>query len=217
MGLDAHSQEAYNAGLMTALVHGSSAMTCDRSAHKMDGIHSPDKERAKRVIVEILRMSGGNCDSTTRIFKTFYYAHLFYAQKSPGYLTDWPIVALEHGPGVGNADELFAELIAEGVIERRRAHVGPHASMHYRLLINQIPDLEDAEIQAIREAVKFLEPFTPAEQWQLTHDYSRSWNQAKQGDELNIYIDLLDDDEFEKRRARMRATSSIIDDIWTKG
>ena len=35
-----------------------------------------------------------------------------------------------------------------------------------------------------------------AELSDLTHEFSRSWNSASEGQELNIYVDLIPDDEF---------------------
>ncbi len=46
--------------------------------------------RAQQVLLEIARQSTGDAIvGKTKLFKTFYLAHLFYAAKSPGYLTEW--------------------------------------------------------------------------------------------------------------------------------
>ena len=79
--------------------------------------YTPDKERAKCVLVEILRAADGHIGSTTELYKAFYIAHLWYASTSPGYLTDWPIVRMQRGPGIGNGHELIDELIRDGIIE----------------------------------------------------------------------------------------------------
>ena len=55
---------------------------------------------------------------------------------------------------------------------------------------------------AIKEATLFCANRTAAELTQITHDKSRSWREGKDGDVLNIYIDTIPDDEYEKRRQR---------------
>jgi uncharacterized phage-associated protein len=189
--------------------------TADQPSAIREQPHESDRERAKRVIVEILRLGGNHTDSSHHLCKTFYYAHLYYARKSPGYLTDWPIVAMEGGPGIGSYKELIKELVAENKIVTKRVNVGPFPTTEYTLIDNSIPDLNADEIEAIKQAVEFVKPYTPEQLSQLTHRYSRSWKSSKEeGDELNIYVDLLTDEEFEQRRARLKQISPIFDEVW---
>ena len=73
----------------------------------------PNKECAKRLILEILRQAGGEIEKT-KIFKAFWLAHLYYSKIAPGYLTDWPIVRMPNGPGIDRGDQLIVELIHSG-------------------------------------------------------------------------------------------------------
>ena len=50
---------------------------------------------------ELIRQSAGDrIEGKTRLFKAFYFAHLFYARSAVDYLTDWPIVRMPQGPGI---------------------------------------------------------------------------------------------------------------------
>ncbi|MBP87557.1 MAG: hypothetical protein CMJ64_12665 [Planctomycetaceae bacterium] len=65
------------------------------------GIRSAaEKDRAKRIIIEIIRQADGSFERKTNLYKAFYHAHLKYAADNPGYLSKWPIVRMPRGPGI---------------------------------------------------------------------------------------------------------------------
>ena len=51
-----------------------------------------DTDRAKRVLVELIRAAGGEWTGKTRLYKAYYLAHLYYAETESGFLTNWPVV-----------------------------------------------------------------------------------------------------------------------------
>ena len=174
-----------------------------------------DKNRAKRIILEIIRQSGGIVEGRTCLFKTFYFAHLYYAKSAADYLSDWPIARMPNGPGIHDADVLIKELIAEGAIEERRAPVGPYFRVEYRDAGKEIPiSLSEEAICAITEAVEFTADKTAAELSELTHEYSRSWKSARDGEELNIYIDLLTEEEYEEGNKKIDHLASALGSVW---
>jgi hypothetical protein len=160
------------------------------------------RTRAQDVILEILRNAGGEWTGKTKLFKAFYFAHLYYANERPGLLTDWPIARLPQGPGINDSHRLFSELVREGCLVVERIHEGPYPEYRY-LLTEKGQNLErppeDARV-AIKDAADFCLPKTAAELSQLTHERSRSWIEGKDGDVLNIYIDTIPDDEYERRK-----------------
>ena len=169
-----------------------------------------DRNRAKQIITEIIRIAG-TVKTKTHLHKMFYFAHLWYAKREPDYLSDWPIVRMPRGPGIEGADALLHELIAEGTIEARTVSIGPHSATEYRTLGDEIPDsLSPEAIDAIREAVVFAKEKTAAELSEITHEYSHSWQESEDGSELNIYVDLLADDEYEAMKARMQQNISDL-------
>lgn len=159
------------------------------------------RTQAQPIILEILRDADGEWTGKAKLFKAFYFAHLYYAQENPGLLTDWPIARLPQGPGIHQSHKLFDELVREGYLTIEPVHEGPYPEQRYRLT-DKGRDAprppEDARI-AVQQAVSFCQPRTTAELSQLTHERSRSWIEGKDGEILNIYLDVIPDDEYQKR------------------
>jgi hypothetical protein len=162
---------------------------------------NPDKNRATGIIAEIIRQAGGELTGTTRLYKAFYFAHLYYAESAPGYLSDWPIVKLPTGPGIGSGSQLLAEMKDAGILATDHVQVGPFQAVRLRLTGKEPagdPLPADA-VDAIRRAVQWVQDKAAGELSELTHEFSRSWNLAKDGEELSIYIDLIPEDEYARR------------------
>jgi len=177
-----------------------------------------DRDRAKQIVIEILRTAGKRLPSKTRIFKAFYFAHLFFAQRSPGFLSDWPVVKMRRGPGIMDGDRILEELVREGLVEVRTIHdpaTGPFPAQEYVLKTEVMPDLDLNAVEAIRDAVTFVQNKSVSELTELTHEYSRSWNSANEiGDELNIYVDLVDDQEFAELQQSLKETESVYQSVF---
>jgi len=154
---------------------------------------------AKKVILEILRVGDGEWTGKVKLHKAFYFAHLYYANEQPGFLTDWPIARLEHGPGIHEDEPLIRGMVDEGLLQVELVHEGPYPEHRYRLTekarqeCSRVPG--DARL-AIEQAALFSKDRTAAELSFLTHHRSRSWKQGQMGEILNIYIDTISDDEY---------------------
>src|SRR4051794_835855 len=74
------------------------------------------KTTAHAVVLEILRQADGEWTGKTKLFKAFYFAHLYYAAERPGALTHWPIARMPQGPGIDNSEGLFSELVRDGLL-----------------------------------------------------------------------------------------------------
>jgi len=164
------------------------------------------KQRAKRIILEIIRQAGGIFDNKTNLYKAFYHAHLRFADTQPGYLSTWPIVRMTRGPGIDNFDVLLGELMAEGRVETKQTDHGQHKGFRF-LLRGEQPecvDLPEGAIEAIAYGVAQVLGKRAAQVSRESHEVSRAWRDAEDGDELNIYLDSLDEDEYQDyvRRAR---------------
>jgi hypothetical protein len=97
-------------------------------------------------------------------------------------------------------------------------HEGPYPESRYRVTDNSAdtPLPEDARA-AVTAAVEFVLSQTAAELSQLTQDRSRSWRAAKDGDLLDIYIDLIPDEEYEAGQDRLaeldrQVTAALLDE-----
>jgi hypothetical protein len=158
------------------------------------------RTNAQRVLLELIRNAGETWDGKTKLFKAFYFAHLYYAHKEPGLLTDWPIVRTPQGPGIHKSVPLLQGLVKNGYLTVEPIQEGPYPDSRYRLTEKAAaePPLADDARAAIKAAVDFVLPRTAGELSELTRERSRSWQDANDGDLLDIYIDLIPDDEYEK-------------------
>lgn len=154
---------------------------------------------AQHVVLELIRTAGGTWDGKVKLSKAFYFAHLYYAPAAPGILTAWPIVRTPQGPGMQNGAVLLNGLVKNGYLTVQTIREGPYPDYRYQLTAKAAGEspLPDDARAAIQAAVDFVAPRTAAELSQLTNERSRSWREAKDGDVLDIYIDLIADDEYE--------------------
>jgi hypothetical protein len=172
-----------------------------------------DVRRAQQVLLEIARQSADRTfEGKTRLYKTFYFAHLYYAKENPGYLTEWPIVRMPHGPGINDFDLLIDGLIEAKLMVTEPVNEGPFPTTRFRAIgvMETEEPLSEQELQAIKMAVKFTENKTAAQLTALTHEYSHSWNDATDGEELSIYRDLLDEDEDKALKAQVEKNGRDI-------
>jgi hypothetical protein len=160
-----------------------------------------EKERAKRIIVEIIREAGGSLRNKTNLYKAFYYAHLKYAEENPDYLSAWPIVRMPNGPGIDNFDTLVAELLLTGELHVGTVDAGDGKEA-FRFELIEVADkfqpMNSHELAAIKYGVNRVRGKTAAECSEESHANSRSWRSSEDGEELNIYVDSLTDDEYSR-------------------
>lgn len=154
-------------------------------------MNEKEKQRAKEVLLEIVRNSLANTmRGKVRFYKTFYYAHLYYAKEGFGVLSDWPIVRMPMGPGVHDFDLLIKELEKEGTITVGSYDTGPHTGIMFQAEDGESTLDENCQ-KAIRDAVTFTFGRSSTELSDITHEYSLSWNETPDGEELNIYRDVI--------------------------
>lgn len=179
-------------------------------------IENNDALLAKQVIVEIVRCAGGRLTGRLKLYKAFYFAHLIFAERASGYLTNWPIVRMPNGPGIDSGATLIRELSLEGRLKLEATKTGPFRTTTFCVAEESLPGegLPPLAIDAIREAVEFVQARNATELSELTHENSRSWNAAKEGDRLNIYLDNIPNDEFDDRNSELDALESALSAGW---
>jgi hypothetical protein len=161
---------------------------------------SHETKRAKKIIVEIVRQAGGQLRSKTDLFRAFWKAHLHYAANNPGYLSTWPIVRTPCGPAIADFDYLLSEMLSDGWLAVEDTQDGTDRMLVLSLGSSCPPiSLPPVAIEAIRQAAN------AAASVEL-HRQSRVWLETKDGEEMDIYLDLIDDDE----RARLEADFAIL-------
>jgi len=159
---------------------------------------SDSREAAKQVICEIIAASHGQLEGKLRLYKAFYYAHLYFWRNNRGVLTDYPIVRMPLGPGLDDGDGLLEELQHQGRISIGEQYNGPYKELVYKTLKPVRLDPASPRIKAIEEAAKWIEGKSATELSQETHVFSRTWREAGDGQALNIYLDILDDSEYNR-------------------
>lgn len=156
-----------------------------------------------RVLLEILRNAHAGINRT-KLYKAFYVAHLVYANSAPGVLTDWPIVHMPNGPGISESYKLLDALEKAGYLEREYNSRGIYKECVYRETGLISPDsIPEQAAEAIRRATAFVLPMTATQVSDLTHEHSRSWIEGRSGEKLDIYTDLIDDEEYDRRNDQL--------------
>jgi hypothetical protein len=175
----------------------------------------PNRDRAKRIILEIVRQAGDGIGKT-KLYKAFWLAHLYYVKGQKGYLSDWPIIRMPNGPGIDEGNALVQELERDGFIRRSsRTVLGPFVEDCCSATTKELADdLPEPAIQAIREAVAFVENASATSLSNLSHDMSRSWRESEDRQELNIYSDLVPDDAFIEQREVAEKLNDAFDEMF---
>lgn len=175
-----------------------------------------ERERAKRVILEIIRLAGGTFTNKTNLYKAFYYAHLEYAKNNPAYLSFWPIVKMPNGPGIDDFDALIGELLAQGYLHVETVKTGDFSALRLELTsaAKSLEQMSDAEMEAVGYGVRQVEGKTATLVSDESHVASRSWNEAQMGQELNIYIDSIPEDEYVREKAHISDLSRRLKALW---
>jgi|SRR5579864_352698 len=174
-----------------------------------------ERNRAKQIILQILRQAGGSLGKT-KLFKAFWLAHLFYAKKSTGYLSGWKIIRLPHGPGIDKGDDLILQLKRSGDISLSHEPKGPYTETVCQIVGQDSSQNLPAEaVEAIDSAVKIVAMHDSAAQIsEWSHEVSRSWNTTPNGSELDLYSDLIPDDLYYERKQKLEELNEVYDDLF---
>lgn len=166
-----------------------------------------EAEITKRLILKIIQAYGRRLEGKTRLFKTYYYAHLEYFKATGRTLTDGTIVHMPHGPGIDDHDPILRALEKEQRIKETRSAV-PYIDFVYDLLV-EIPFEASAEDEAIRKAVKITTGLSAKQLSDMTHVSSHSWKRTTDGRLMDICIDVVSEGELEQIKKRLEAARKI--------
>jgi len=177
--------------------------------------HDEDRDRAKLVILHILEQAGGSL-AKSELFKAFWLAHLFYAKNSAGYLSSWKIIRLPHGPGIDRGDELILQLRDSGDLTLEHEPKGPYQETICKLSRPEtLKELPKGASEAIGSAIKVIKmPDSAAQISEWSHELSRSWSTTPNGNELDIYSDLIPDDVYYERKLKLEKLNEVYDDLF---
>jgi hypothetical protein len=178
-----------------------------------------DKRLAERVILEIVRRSAGSERigpwlTREALAHVFWFAHLYYAKRQPGYLTNWPLVRTPWGVEIRDASGLLRRLVEEGFVRPEQVERGPFSLTVYSPT-GQEPgsELPDAAVQAIQQALD-EGPLSPQCWCHGPAVTSRAWRATAVGEEMDIYLDLIPEDQYEERRHQLEGLKDSLGDLF---
>lgn len=176
-----------------------------------------EKERAKRIIFEIIRQAGGVLENKTNLYKAFWKAHLSYAERNLGYLSGWPIIRMPNGPGIDRFEVLIGEMLAEELISLEQVQRGEFQAFVFRTAKDATPSapITDEDVAAIREGVESVRAKSARAVSEESHLLSRSWREGANGEEQDIYLDLMTDDEYAALTQEAQKMSLGAEKLWT--
>jgi hypothetical protein len=71
--------------------------------------------------------------------------------------------------------------------------------------------------RAIRQAAEYALPLRASELSQITRERSRAWREGSEGEALNIYVDLIPDEEYEAGEARLERLEEALAEALAAG
>ncbi len=172
------------------------------------------RESAKRVLCALIQKSGGRFSGQTRLYKAFYWAHLYYWEHAQGVLTAYPMARMPNGPGIHRGEDLLFEMQRENLIRVAQDPAAQFPERTFSLLAEFQVNLTPEESAAINYALAKVRDKTAAEVSEETHRRSRSWQRMRDGQVLNIYEDLLADSQFESMKQADQSAGAIVDQIF---
>lgn len=169
-----------------------------------------EREEAKRIILAIVQEAGGTLAGRTRLYKVFYHAHLFYWQDHEGVLTTHPVVHMPNGPGIDKGEAILGELVAAGLLCAAKRPKGRYGEWVYTLPGGRPVKTTKAEQDAIRNALIRVGSGTAVGISKRSHKESPTWRATRNGNEQNIYLDLLSTEERAQLRKRQRDARKLL-------
>jgi len=178
-------------------------------------VTEPDKALAKQLILAIIYQFGGQPVSSRKLHHAFYIAHLYYFGDQSGLLTDWPMVKGPDGPKIELAQTLIEELVQEGALKQKPETVGPFRTVCYQPtgVRPAESNLSEAETAAVVAAVEFVGPRSDSELSALIAELARSWRTAAMGERLNIFPDVIPEEEYSRREKELKILEEHINQV----
>jgi hypothetical protein len=179
-----------------------------------------DRRQAKRIIVEIVRQAAATKPTESGLARdsiafVFWIAHLYPAKSNPGYLTSWPLIRTSRGVEIRDASALLGELVEEEFVRAESVERGPFSVTVYHPAGKESEsELPSAAVEAIRQAATEFPLFSHCvSAWPIP--FSRAWCTTPVGEEMDVYLDLIPEDEYEERRRQMEGLKEGLRDLFS--
>lgn len=173
------------------------------------------RAEALDLICEIIATAGSKLNGKTRLHKAFYVSHLLYWRETQKPLTAYPIVHMPHGPGIDEGDDLIDELEFTERLRVERDNSGVYPDTTYVLTkAVEIHPADSPRQRAITRAVKWALARYATDLSNETHENSRSWQITRDGQELDIYLDLMTDEEYNRLKEISTKTDETVERVF---
>jgi hypothetical protein len=97
---------------------------------------------------------------------------------------------MPRGPGINKFDALLGELMQAGAVETEQVQQGNFTGFVFHLLPDAPSTLGPDEIAAVKTAVASVDGKTANHVSESSHEQSRAWQLASDGDELDVFWTL---------------------------
>jgi hypothetical protein len=178
-----------------------------------------DRRLTERVILEILKQLTSGKPTPLPIGRdtldyVFWLAHLYYAKSHPGYLTTWPLVRTRWGVEIKDAGALLRNLAEEELVRVEQVERGPFLVTVYSATgKDSAVELPAGGVEAIQKAVS-LGPVFPPNGCDWPAAVSRAWRATPDGEEMDIYLDLIPEDLYQERRHQLEGLKETLGDLF---
>jgi hypothetical protein len=108
--------------------------------------------------------------------------------------------------------------MAEGKVETKQFQHGEYTAFRFSLC-EPSPDrsaLPEGAIEAVAYGVEQIRGKSATQVSDESHEVSRVWRQANDGDELNIYLDSLSLEDYEEAIARAKRLRDELEVAWAE-
>jgi hypothetical protein len=156
----------------------------------------------------------------------FWLAHLYYARNNPGYLTTWPIIRKPWGVQLRDDVALLRDLTEQELVRTEQMEIGPFPVILYcRNDKAEESDLPAKAVHAIQLAIQlglgfplgfavpYFLPLPFYRAWPTFH--SRAWRDTPDGEEMDIYLDLIPEELYEEQRHQLESLKQGVEDLFS--
>jgi hypothetical protein len=102
----------------------------------------------------------------------------------------------------------------DGLIEITNKQHGPYQQQVFKTVATV--EVSEAARDAIRKALRFLRGRSAKNASDFTHEFSRAWKRALDGEEIDLYLDTLGEDDFVESQRSIDKARAALDDVFKR-
>src|SRR5262245_59331269 len=120
---------------------------------------------------------------------------------------------MPRGPGIADHVRILRELEQDGLVKITREPSGPYFVHVFETA--QKVEVSEREARVIAKALEAFKALNATESSDASHEMSWTWNNTQnEGEPLQIYLDLLDDERRSEMKRNLDRARAVIDGIF---